>query len=173
MRGVRRDASKGQPPQVDATLDQARQLAIPLDDGTIQLALVQALIPLGLKAVEEMLRNEVTTLAGVRYAREAGPSRMVRWGRQAGSIFLADQKVPITLGRIGASGLGPYASAGVGILGGRHGKTQLPTTVVATITGVGLSLNSRWSVSFERWRVPRQPRRDFQLLNLGLHRKWF
>lgn len=100
MRRVRQDDSRDQRPAGDATLERAQQLTIPLDDGTVQLALVQALIPLGLKAVGEMLTDEVTALAGVRYAREAEPSRVVRWGKQAGSIYLADQKIPITVPRV-------------------------------------------------------------------------
>jgi transposase-like protein len=71
-----------------------------LDDGTVQLALVQALIPLGLKAVEEMLMAEVMALAGERYVREAQGSRVVRWGKQAGSIYLADQKLPVQVPRV-------------------------------------------------------------------------
>jgi len=37
---------------------------LPLDDGTIELALIQALIPLDLRAVEEALQADVTALAG-------------------------------------------------------------------------------------------------------------
>lgn len=97
MRRVRRRISKSQ----SATDDRpTRQLTIPLDDGTVQLALVQALIPLGLKAVEELLRNEVTALAGARYAHEPTGSAVVRWGKQAGSVYLADQKLPITVPRV-------------------------------------------------------------------------
>ncbi len=78
----------------------ATQLAIPLDDGTAMLAMIQALIPLGLKAVEQALLQEVTALAGPRYAHgDAHPER-VRWGTQAGSIFLADQKLPLQVPRV-------------------------------------------------------------------------
>lgn len=104
MRTVRRAPQKGQ--QEVRAEDRARQLTIPLDDGTVQLALVQALIPLGLKAVEAMLRDEVTTLAGVRYARETGGSGIVRWGKQPGSIYLADQKVPLDVPRVRDRGQG-------------------------------------------------------------------
>jgi putative transposase len=100
MRRVREKDRKNQTEAQTEAGDQGRQLTIPLDDGTVKLALVQALIPLGLKAVEEMLRDEVTTLAGVRYEREGAPSRIVRWGRQAGSIYLADQKLPVTVPRV-------------------------------------------------------------------------
>ena len=36
------------------------QVPLPLDDGTVSLAMIQALIPLGLRAVEEALQQEVT-----------------------------------------------------------------------------------------------------------------
>ncbi|MGH7717610.1 MAG: IS256 family transposase [Gemmatimonadaceae bacterium] len=82
----------------------AVQQTIPLTDGTVTtpvtLAMIQALIPLGLKAVEEALLAEVTALAGPRYAREAGRPEVVRWGKQRGSIYLADQKLSITVPRI-------------------------------------------------------------------------
>lgn len=80
------------------------QAAIPLDDGTfttpVTLAMIQALIPLGLKAVEEALRAEVTALAGARYQHHDNAPGVVRWGKQAGSIYLADQKVPLTIPRV-------------------------------------------------------------------------
>jgi transposase-like protein len=71
-----------------------------LDDGTVAVSMIHALIPLGLKAVEEALQQEVAALAGARYARGDGHSGIARWGSQAGSIFLADQKVPITVPRV-------------------------------------------------------------------------
>lgn len=50
------------------------QQAIPLDDGTVttpaMLAIIQALIPLGMQAVAEQLVAEVNVLAGPRYARD-------------------------------------------------------------------------------------------------------
>ena len=82
----------------------AVQQAIPLDDGTVTtpvtLAMIQALIPLGLKAVEEALLAEVTALAGPRYARDDARPDVVRWGAQRGSIYLADQKLPIRVPRV-------------------------------------------------------------------------
>lgn len=76
------------------------QLAIPIDDGTAMLALIQALIPLGLQAVEEALVQEVTALAGARYAHDDAHPAIVRWGAQPGSIYLADQKLPIAVPRV-------------------------------------------------------------------------
>jgi putative transposase len=76
------------------------QLTIPLDDGTAMLAMIQALIPLGLKAVEDALRQEVTALAGARYAHDDAQPHLARWGSQPGSIYLADQKLPIHVPRV-------------------------------------------------------------------------
>ena len=76
------------------------QLTIPLDDGTAMLAMIQALIPLGLKAVEDALRQEVTALAGARYAHDDAHPHRARWGSQPGSIYLADQKLPIQVPRV-------------------------------------------------------------------------
>ena len=85
-------------------MQSAVQQAIPLDDGTVTtpaaLAMIQALIPLGLKAVEEALVAEVHALAGPRHARDDGRPDVVRWGAQRGSIYLADQKLPITVPRV-------------------------------------------------------------------------
>jgi putative transposase len=99
MRRVRRRIVKG---QRLAITDRQEKLA--LDDGTMttpaSVAMIQALIPIGLKAVEDALRSEVTELAGARYARDDAHPGVVRWGRQRGSIYLADQKVAITVPRV-------------------------------------------------------------------------
>jgi transposase-like protein len=75
-----------------------------MDDGTIttpgSLAMIHALIPLGLRAVEDALQAEVTALAGPRYAHHDHRPEVVRWGKQSGSIYLADQKLPITVPRV-------------------------------------------------------------------------
>jgi len=62
--------------------------------------MIQALIPLGMRAVEDALQEEVSRLAGPRYARTDDRPEVVRWGKQGGSIFLADQKLPITVPRV-------------------------------------------------------------------------
>jgi putative transposase len=100
MPRVRRRTMKNQPSRAD----DAPQAVMPLDDGTVTtpaaLAMIQALIPLGLKAVEEALLAEVTALAGPRYRRDDAHPNVVRWGKQGGSIYLADQKLPITVPRV-------------------------------------------------------------------------
>lgn len=65
-----------------------------------KVAVIQALIPLGLQAVEEALRQEVAMLAGPRYARDGGRPGHVRWSRERGSVYLLDQKFPITYQRV-------------------------------------------------------------------------
>lgn len=81
--------------------DPLEQYAEVMQAGDIdsRIALIQALIPLGLMAVEECLQAEVAALAGERYQRgieKAG----VRWGSQPGSVYLADQKLPIHVPRV-------------------------------------------------------------------------
>jgi len=102
MRRVRRNSTKNQRVEKPGA-----QQAIPLDDGTVTtpvtVAMIQALIPLGLRAVEEALMAEVTALAGPRYARDIEATEqagLTRWGAQRGSIYLADQKLPITVPRV-------------------------------------------------------------------------
>lgn len=99
MTRVRRKATKNQ-----SRIASEMQQAIPLDDGTVTtpaaLAMIRALIPLGLQAVEAALLTEVEALAGPRYARGDARPEVVRWGAQRGSIFLADQQLPITVPRV-------------------------------------------------------------------------
>ncbi len=99
MPRVRRNSTKNQRGETPAV-----QQTIPLDDGSVTtpvtLAMIQALIPLGLRAVEEALIAEVAALAGPRYSRDDEHSGRSRWGKQRGSIYLADQKVPITVPRV-------------------------------------------------------------------------
>ena len=71
-----------------------------LDDLDVTVALIQTLVPLGLRAAEEALLREVTMLAGRRYARNDGMAHRIRWGRQRGSIYVGDQKLPIQVPRV-------------------------------------------------------------------------
>jgi len=65
-----------------------------------RVALIQALIPVGLERVRELLQEEVEHLAGQWYQREGRQPGYVRWTSQRGSIYLADQKLPITVPRV-------------------------------------------------------------------------
>jgi transposase-like protein len=65
----------------------------------VKTELIQALIPLGLWHVKEVLEQEVRALAGERYQR-GGLSGYDRWGKQWGSVYLRDQKVPIRVPRV-------------------------------------------------------------------------
>jgi putative transposase len=101
MRRVRPKQPKNQHPQVQTV----RQPSVgpettALEAPSVTIAMIQALIPLGLRAVEEALLAEVNALAGPRYARGDERPGIVRWGEQRGSIYLADQKVPITVPRV-------------------------------------------------------------------------
>ncbi len=59
--------------------------------------LIQMLIPLGLKAVEEELQQEVEQLVGRGASRD--PENR-RWGRNPGSVYLGDQKVRLEVPRV-------------------------------------------------------------------------
>ena len=76
------------------------QSPAPVDPTLTTVAMIQALIPLGLRAVEDALLAEVEALAGPRYARDDTRPAVVRWGAQPGSIYLADQKLPIQVPRV-------------------------------------------------------------------------
>ncbi len=70
------------------------------EDLSVRVALIQALIPLGLEAVAELLQQDVQALIGPPYARGQRPPGLHRWTRQAGSIYLADQKLRILRPRV-------------------------------------------------------------------------
>jgi transposase-like protein len=70
------------------------------EDLDAKLALIQALIPVGLLAVAEALKREVIALPGERYCRTGGLPGIVRWSQQRGSIYLGDQKVAVTYRRL-------------------------------------------------------------------------
>ena len=69
-------------------------------DVEARAALIQALIPVALDRVREELQAEVERLAGKRYERAGRPPGHVRWTSQRGSIYLADQKIPIQVPRV-------------------------------------------------------------------------
>ncbi len=65
-----------------------------------RVELIQALIPIGLEAVNDVLQKEVCQLVGERYSREGGVPGYARWGGQRGSVYLADQKLAIAVPRV-------------------------------------------------------------------------
>jgi transposase-like protein len=68
-----------------------------IDDIDVKVSLIQALIPLGLEAVNEKLQKEVISLAGKKHIHG---KENLRWGKQGGSVYLLDQKVPVTVPRV-------------------------------------------------------------------------
>ena len=78
----------------------AAGLAADAWDFDSRVALIQAVLPLGVQAVYELLAEEVDRLAGPRYGRDGGQPACARWGKQRGSVFLADQKVAIQVPRV-------------------------------------------------------------------------
>jgi hypothetical protein len=79
----------------------------------VKIAAIQALIPIGAKAVVEQLQNEVTRLAGPRYKNR--DYELGRHGSNPGSAYVYDQKVRVTVPRVKHKktgeeiGLGSYA----------------------------------------------------------------
>jgi len=68
-----------------------------IDDLDVKVSLIQSLIPLGLESVRKELQNELVRLAGEKGLHG---KKNVRWGRQWGSVYLLDQKVPIKVPRV-------------------------------------------------------------------------
>jgi len=93
MRKVLRIGEKGK-----VKLDREERGAT--SDLRTKVAIIQDLIPLGLAAVADVLVQEVEELAGNRYSREGGKPGHCRWGSQMGSVYLADQKLPISRPRV-------------------------------------------------------------------------
>ncbi len=67
------------------------------EDMDTKVALIKALIPLGLMAVNEMLQGELETLVGPRYGR--GGER-VRYGSNPGSVILGGQRHAVRVPRV-------------------------------------------------------------------------
>jgi transposase-like protein len=69
-------------------------------DVNSRLALIQALIPLGLMLINEELQREVRELAGDRYERKRVEEKVYRHGSNPGSVKLAGQRMPISVPRL-------------------------------------------------------------------------
>ena len=98
MRSVVR-IRKGRKPK-DVSRDRLAAVPVDGDPRRQRVAMIQALIPMGLEKVQEELLHELEELTGPRYARQGGEEGLVRWGSQRGSVYLLDQKVPVTVPRV-------------------------------------------------------------------------
>lgn len=96
MKSIVRITKQGKVKEVNPT---SLVASLELDEVDTKVACIQALIPVGLAAVYEELTKELTRLAGPKHSRTGGLPGVVRWCRQRGSVYLADQKVPITYQR--------------------------------------------------------------------------
>ncbi len=67
-----------------------------------KVELIRSLVPLGLLHVQELLDEEVTALAGERYARKEASTGGRRHGSNPGTVGLAGQRVPIQVPRVRA-----------------------------------------------------------------------
>ena len=65
-----------------------------------KVELIRSLVPLGLMHIEELLDEEVTALAGERYARKDPSVAGRRHGSNPGTVGLAGQRVPIRVPRL-------------------------------------------------------------------------
>ena len=65
-----------------------------------KVELIRSVVPLGLLHIEELLDEEVTALAGDRYARKDPSVGGRRHGSNPGTVGLAGQRVPIRVPRI-------------------------------------------------------------------------
>ena len=94
--------------KIRSPLAQRKAKPVPVDPSTpgaahdwdTRAALIQALIPIGLEAVATQLTAEVTALVGARYSRQRVSPDVARWGRQRGSVYLSDHKVPLMVPRV-------------------------------------------------------------------------
>jgi putative transposase len=93
MKKVLRVGEKGKPKLETGE----RQLT---SDLQARVEVIQALIPLGLEAVKDLLIREVEQLAGVKYSRTGGRPGHYRWGSEDGSVYLGDQKLAISRLRV-------------------------------------------------------------------------
>jgi len=65
-----------------------------------KLQMIQALIPVALERIEELLQQEVAQLAGPRYSHNDPSHDYKRWGKQRGAVYLAGQKVALMVPRV-------------------------------------------------------------------------
>ena len=96
LRSVRK-RKKGRTLGAVDVIDRAEYAELEVD---AKVELIRSLVPLGLMHIEELLDEEVTALAGERYARKAPSVGGRRHGSNPGTVGLAGQRVPIRVPRI-------------------------------------------------------------------------
>ena len=96
LRSVRK-RKKGHTLGAVDVIDRAEYAELEVD---AKVELIRSLVPLGLMHIEELLDEEVTALAGERYARKAPSVGGRRHGSNPGTVGLAGQRVPIRVPRI-------------------------------------------------------------------------
>ena len=72
----------------------------PQEGATTEAMVIQALIPVALAHLLDVLKQEVEARAGPRYAHDDPRPERVRWGHQRGSVYLGDQKVAVEVPRV-------------------------------------------------------------------------
>ena len=92
LRSVRK-RKKGRTLGAVDIIDRAEYAELEVD---AKVELIRSLVPLGLMHIEELLDEEVTALAGERYARK---DPAVGDGSNPGTVGLAGQRVPIRVPR--------------------------------------------------------------------------
>jgi hypothetical protein len=70
------------------------ELLLDTMDLDVKAELIQMLIPIELLHVKKLLEEKVKQIAEERYKRRGLPG-YDRWGKQGGSVYLLDQKLPI------------------------------------------------------------------------------
>ena len=96
LRSVRK-RKKGRTLGAVDIIDRAEYAELEVD---AKVELIGSLVPLGLMHIEELLDEEVTALAGERYARKDPAVGGRRHGSNPGTVGLAGQRVPIRVPRI-------------------------------------------------------------------------
>ena len=96
LRSVRK-RKKGRTLGAVDIIDRAEYAELEVD---AKVELIRSLVPLGLMHIEELLDEEVTALAGERYARKDPSVGGRRHGSNPGTVGLAGQRVPIRVPRI-------------------------------------------------------------------------
>ena len=91
-RGKAKDKISGKRKRTREVLEKLKR-----GDLDVTVAMIQELIPIGLKAISDQLQTEVKQLTGIRYKHG---KENVRWGEQPGSVYLRDQKLPIDVPRV-------------------------------------------------------------------------